>query len=98
MTAPRYEVVYSDLSEAWRIWDARLSAWCRLGRPPEPSAANLVGMVSLGGEAERDALMLCWDEKRGADAWLIHCYQAWGEIPTIREPHAGDRALGFAAA
>lgn len=98
MAAPRYEVAYSDLAGAWRIWDARLLTWCRLGRYPGPTADNFTSMVALGGEAERDALMLCWDDKREADAWLIHCYQAWGEIPTIQEPHSGDRALGFAAA
>lgn len=100
MATPRYEVAYSDLAGAWRIWDARLSAWCRLGPMPEPQPGDLVPTVSLGAAAVRDGLELCWDvdDKRGADAWLIHCYQAWGEIPTVREPHSGDRVLGFAAA
>lgn len=98
MATPRYEVAYSDLAEAWRIWDARLAAWCRLGRPPEQGADDLVTVVALGAAAELDAVELCWDEKRGADRWLLHCYQSWGRIPTIREPHAGDVVLGFAAA
>lgn len=98
MTAIRYEVIYSDLSGAWRIWDAKFVAWCRLGPMPKIEAADLVAYVARGTRAVQDALELCWDDKRGADAWLIHCYQAWGEIPTVLEPHAGDRALGFAAA
>lgn len=98
MATARYEVAYSDLAGAWRIWDARLAAWCRLGRPPEPDAADLVPWCSTGAMAELDAVELCWDHKPQADAWLIHCYAAWGQIPTIREPHPGDRALGFAAA
>ena len=98
MAGARYEVIYSDLSEAWRIWDNRIPGWCRLGWPPELGSDDLVSVVTRGVAAERDALMLCWDDKRGADAWLIHCYQTWGEIPTVREPHAGDRVLGFAAA
>jgi hypothetical protein len=98
MAAPRYEVAYSDLAEAWRIWDARIPGWCRLGRPPVPGPGDLVAVVASGGPAERDALELCWDDKPSADRWLIHCYQAWGEIPTVRDPHAGDRVLGFAAA
>lgn len=98
MASPRYEVVYSDLSEAWRIWDNRLVAWCRLGAMPRPEGGDLVAFVTRGARAVQDALELCWDDKRRADAWLIHCYQAWGEIPTVLEPHAGDRVLGFAAA
>lgn len=98
MATARYEVAYSDLADAWRIWDGRLAAWCRLGRPPEPDSGDLVAWCSLGATAELDAIELCWDDKRAADEWLIHCYQAWGQIPTIREPHTGDRELGFAPA
>lgn len=98
MAVPRYEVAYSDLADAWRIWDARLFAWCRLGHPPELGDDDLVAGVATAMTAERDALELCWDAKRHADRWLLHCYQAWGHIPTIREPHPGDVALGFAAA
>jgi len=97
MATARYEVSYSHLSEAWRIWDNRLTAWCRLGRPPELEKRDLAAYCSRGVSAEWDAAELCWDEKAAADAWLIHCYREWGQIPTIREPHPGDKALGFAA-
>lgn len=98
MATPRYEVAYSDLAEAWRIWDARMHAWCRLGRPPELGPADLVAVVSGGIPAGLDAIELCWHDRHQADRWLIHCYQVWGQIPRIHEPHAGDLVLGFAAA
>lgn len=96
MAVPRYKVEFSDIADAWRIWDARFSAWCRLGRPPEAAREDLIAFTASGALARRDAVELCWDEKPDADAWLAHCYEAWGSVPTEDAPHPGDLQLGFA--